>query len=127
MAGPYSHDLRERVVSAVEPAGMSRHQAGAHFGVAVSTAIGWVKCFRQTGSVAPGQMGGHKPRTISGKHREWLIERCQAGDFTLRGLVGELACERSLKCHATCKTHPVTTPGIQPPLQNRGETEWLIR
>jgi putative transposase len=75
---------------------MSRHQAAAHFGVGISTAIEWVKRFRQTGSVAPGQMGGHKPRMISGEHRDWLIERCHARDFTLRGLVVELS-ERGLK------------------------------
>jgi len=97
MAGPYSKDLRERVVGAVEREGMSRNQAAARFGVAVSTAIGWVKRYRQTGSVAPGQMGGHKPRRISGEHRDWLIERCRAADFTLRGLVSELASERGLK------------------------------
>ena len=72
MGRPYSNNLRERVVGAVEQGGMSRHQAAAHFGVAISTAINWVKRFRQTASVAPGQMGGHKPRAISGAHRDWL-------------------------------------------------------
>ena len=95
MARPYSVDLRERVVAAVERDGMSRREAAAHFSVAVSTAVDWLARFRRTGSVAPGQMGGHKPRTLSGKHRDWLIERCRARDFTLRGLVVELA-ERGL-------------------------------
>src|SRR5438045_5767749 len=31
----------------------------AQFGVGVSTAIVWVRRLRETGSVAPGQMGGH--------------------------------------------------------------------
>jgi putative transposase len=96
MARPYSIDLRERVIAAVDRDGMSRHQAAARFGVAVSSAIKWVQRFRQTGSAAPGQMGGHKPRTIAGSHRNWLVERCRARDFTLRGLVVELA-ERGLK------------------------------
>jgi putative transposase len=90
MARPYSMDLRQRVIAAVERGGMSRHQAAAHFGVAVSTAITWVKRFRQTGSAAPDRMGGHKPKAIRGAHRDWLIERCAARDFTLRGLVAEL-------------------------------------
>lgn len=96
MAAPYSLDLRERVVEAVERGGMSRNQAARHFGVAISTAITWVKLHRQSGSVAPGQMGGHKPRKIAGDHRAWLIQRCQSADFTLRGLVAELF-ERDLK------------------------------
>jgi hypothetical protein len=41
----------------------------------------------QTGSVAPGQMDGHKPKAISGEHAVWLSQRIRAGDFTLRGLV----------------------------------------
>jgi len=96
MARPYSIDLRERVIAAVERDGMSRHQAAARFGVAVSSAIKWVQRFRRTGSAAPGRMGGHKPKAIAGAHREWLVERCRARDFTLRGLVAELA-ERGLK------------------------------
>jgi len=97
MARPYSVDLRERVIAAVERGGMSRHQAARHFAVAVSTAIKWLQRFRQTGSAAPGQMGGHKAKVLSGAHRDWLIERCRARDFTLRGLVGELLAERGLK------------------------------
>ncbi len=58
MSKPYSMDLRERVVSAVEEAGMSRRKAAAHFGVSVRVAIEWVRRFRETGSVAPSQIGG---------------------------------------------------------------------
>src|SRR6266436_5598308 len=72
MGKPYSMDLRERVVAAVETGGMSCHQAAAQFGVGVSTAIIWVRRLRETGSIAPGQMGGHKPKAISGEHRAWL-------------------------------------------------------
>jgi transposase-like protein len=42
MPRPYSIDLRQRVVAAVEQDGLSRHEAAARFGVAVSTAIIWV-------------------------------------------------------------------------------------
>ena len=91
MGRPYSMDLRDRVVTAVDRDGMSCHTAAARFGVAVSTAIKWMQRYRRTGTAAPGQMGGHKPRAIAGSHREWLIGRCRGGDFTLRGLVAELA------------------------------------
>ena len=96
MAKPYSMDLRERVVCAVEEGGLSRHQAASRFGIGVSTAINWVRRFRETGSVAPGQMGGHKPKKIRGEHRTWLLARTQEKDFTLRGLVAEFA-DRGLK------------------------------
>jgi len=96
MAKPFSTDLRERVISAVESGRMSRRKAAAHFDVGVSTVIDWVARFRETGSPAPGQMGGHRPKLISGEYRAWLLERVKDGEFTLRGLVVELA-ERGLK------------------------------
>lgn len=96
MAKPYSVDLRERVVGAVERGGLSRRQAAGRFGVGISTVISWVRRFRTTGSVAPGKMGGHKPKAIRGAHHAWLVARMREKDFTLRGLVAELA-ERGLK------------------------------
>lgn len=74
MGKPYSEDLRKRVVGAVLTGGLSCNQAAKQFGVAVSSAIGWVKRQRETGSVAPGKMGGHRPKAISGQHRagRWI-------------------------------------------------------
>ena len=63
---------------------------------ATALAINWLKRVATTGSVAPGQIGGHKPKKIAGPHRDWLVGRCRERDFTLRGLVAELA-ERGLK------------------------------
>lgn len=69
----------------------------AHYGVGISTAIKWVQRLHHTGSVSPGKMmGAHRPKKPSGAWRTWLLERCQGRDFTLRGLVAELA-ERGLK------------------------------
>ena len=95
MAAPYSMDLRRRVVDAVEHDGLSCNQAAARFEVAISTAIKWVNRHRRTGSLAPGQMGGHRPKKLVGKYRDWLLGRCREREFTLRGLVAELA-ERGL-------------------------------
>ena len=41
-------------------------------------------------------MGGHRPKKLIGPWREWLLERCRTADFTLRGLVVELA-ERGMQ------------------------------
>jgi transposase len=79
------------VVAAVETGGLSCNQAARRFGIAISTAIGWMRRLEETGSVAPAKMGGHRPKAISGDHRVWLLQRIKNGDFTLRGLVGELA------------------------------------
>jgi len=50
------------------------------------------------GSLAPAQIGGYKPRTLSGESADWLRARIAAGPFTLRGLSAELA-ERGIKTH----------------------------
>ncbi|MBZ9848244.1 IS630 family transposase [Mesorhizobium sp. CA14] len=96
MGKPYSNDLRDRVVASVEQEGLSRRQAAARYDVGISSVIRWVGRFRETGSVSPGQIGGHKPKKIRGAHRDWLVERCRNEAFTLRGLVAELA-DRGLK------------------------------
>ena len=61
MGRPYSRDLRERVVAAVEQGGLSRRKAATQFAVGISTVINWDRRFRETGTILPGKMGGHKP------------------------------------------------------------------
>jgi transposase len=51
MGKPYSLDLRKRVVAAIE-GGMSRNRAAKQFGVAISTAIGWMQRVEETGRAA---------------------------------------------------------------------------
>jgi transposase len=75
---------------------LSCHRAAAQFGVGISTAIRWVDRLRKTGNVRPSKIGGYKRRAIAGEHRTWLLARIKEKDFTLRGLVAELA-ERGLK------------------------------
>jgi transposase len=88
-------DLRERVLAAVLNEGMSARGAAARFGISESSAIKWVRRHHETGSVAPLKIGGHKPRLLAGDLRDWLLERTKT-DFTLRGLVAELA-ERGVR------------------------------
>ena len=97
MTKPYSMDLRNRVVAAVETEGMTRHQAAARFGIAVSSAIKWVARYRKTGTAAPSKIGGYKQKTLRGEHAAWLIQRCQEKDFTISQLVEELQGVRGLK------------------------------
>lgn len=59
MTAPLSTDLRERLIAAVED-GQSRRAAAKRFGVAASTAIKWVKRWRQEGHVRPRPMGGDR-------------------------------------------------------------------
>ena len=84
MAKPYSEDLRERVVAAVE-GGLSRRQAAALFDL-----VHWVRRFRETGSVAAKPMGGDYRSRLTAQ-RAWLLERIEAEpDLTLEELRDEL-------------------------------------
>jgi transposase len=57
MPKAYSADMRERVIAEVE-GGASRREAAEEFEVSASTAIIWVKCFRETGRCAAKPRGG---------------------------------------------------------------------
>ncbi len=52
MWAPYSLDLRERVVAAVEVGHILRDRTAVHFGVAISTAINGAKSSRRTDPTA---------------------------------------------------------------------------
>jgi transposase len=59
MARPYSSDLRERVVEAVNE-GATRSEAAERFGVGVSSAVRWHQAWRETGTVAAKPCGGSR-------------------------------------------------------------------
>ena len=48
-----------------------RLRAGRSFGASV---VKWSQRYRRTGSVAPGQMGGHRKRVLE-RHRAFILER----------------------------------------------------
>jgi transposase-like protein len=56
MPKAYSGDMRQRVIAEVE-SGASRRAAAEEFAVSASTAIIWVKCFRETGRCALTRSG----------------------------------------------------------------------
>lgn len=57
MPTAYSVDIRRRAIARVE-GGASRREAAEHFEVSPSTAIKWVKCFRDSGNCAARPRGG---------------------------------------------------------------------
>jgi transposase len=95
MSRPYSEDLRERAVAAVE-GGLSRHRAAAVFSVSVSSVVRWCQAKRATGSVAAKPMGGKvKPKLLP--HRDWIRARLASEpSLTLEELRAELA-ERGVR------------------------------
>ena len=95
MTAPYSIDLRERAL-ARKAAGETHREIAEALQISPSCLSKWAKLERETGSLEPAQIGGYKPRTLSGDCAEWLRERVASGPITLRGLTAELA-ERGIK------------------------------
>jgi putative transposase len=95
MTAPYSLDLRERAL-ARKAAGQTHREIASALRISPSCVSKWARRERETGSLAHAQIGGYKPRTLSGDCAAWLRERIASGPVTLRGLTAELA-ERGIK------------------------------
>jgi transposase len=83
MPGPYSMDLRERVVAALG-GGASCREAAWNFRVSVSTVVKWAQRWRATGSVAAKAMGGDHSSRLRGAEASWVLALVAAEpDLTL--------------------------------------------
>ena len=92
MTRPYSVDLRERVVRAVE-AGLSRRATARRFEVSVSFVIKLVQRWQQRGTVEPERYGGWKRSTLV-VHAERVRQLLTAEpDLTIAELRNRLATE----------------------------------
>jgi transposase len=86
MARAYSADMRQRVIDRVE-SGASRREAAEHYEVSPSTAVIWVKCFRETGRCAAKPRGGSTSPLE--KHADFLLALIELEpDLTLDEVVG---------------------------------------
>jgi transposase len=91
MGRSLSPDLRVRVVQAVE-GGASRRQAAARFGVGVSSAIRWVRAWRERGDVTARPQGGdRRSHRIEAEAGFLLGEIERTPDVTLAELQARLA------------------------------------
>ncbi len=90
MTAPLSQDLREQIVRAVDD-GSTIRQAARRFAVSASAAIKLIQRVRQTGSLAPAQIGGYR-RPLLETHADELraLVLSQPG-ITLREIKAALA------------------------------------
>jgi len=93
MGKPYSDDLRERVVAAIE-AGHTREEVAELYNIALSTVGGFIRRKRETGSVSPGKFGGYKTFAL-GPHEDRVKELvAEQPDSTLAELQSRLEKEK---------------------------------
>src|SRR5882672_7632773 len=111
MTRPYSSDLRERIVRAVE-AGGSRNAVAAQFDVSVSVVVKLLQRWRDRGTIAPDQYGGWRKPGLA-PHAELIREMVERqNDMTLEELRLRLAAEGiATSCPTLCrflKAHKLT-------------------
>lgn len=95
MGKPYSMDLRERVVGAIE-GGLSTRAAAARFSIGVATAGSWARLKRATGEVRPAKQG--KPKgSVLDAHADFILGMIkEVPDTTLDEMVERLREERAV-------------------------------
>ena len=100
MGKPYSMDLRERVIAAIE-SGTSTRQAAARFSIGIATAGAWWRLKRAKGEVTPAKQG--KPKgSVLDRHADFIFGLiAEAPDITLEEIAEQLAGERAVKVVST--------------------------
>jgi transposase len=97
MAKPYSQDLRDRVIDAVERGKLSRRAATRHYEVSESVAVKWLERLERHGSREPVGHRGHRASKLM-PHRDFLMAaRAEKSGITLQGLCDRLSAERGVK------------------------------
>jgi transposase len=96
MGRPYSMDLRERVVAAIE-GGLSTRAAAARFSIGIATAGAWARLKRATGAVRPAKQG--KPKgSVLDAHGPFILGLVKGTpDITLDEMVERLGKERAVR------------------------------
>jgi transposase len=92
MPKPYSQDLRDRVIDAVEWGEMSGRAAARRYEISESVAIKWLERVERHGSREPVGHGGHRASKLMPHHDFLQAARTEKTDITLSAL-----CDRGVK------------------------------
>jgi transposase len=97
----YSEDLRRRVIQAAL-SGLSARRAAERFGVGVSTAIVWVRRFRETGEEAARRQGNREGSKLD-LHADFILDLVEERkDISLAEIAERVGAERGVSaCPAT--------------------------
>jgi transposase len=104
MPKPYSQNLRDRVIDAVERDEMSRRAAARRYEISESVAIKWLERVERHGSREPVGHGGHRASKLM-PHLDFLeATRSEKSDITLQALCDRLWSERGVKADTSMMT-----------------------
>src|SRR6202789_3740788 len=97
MAKPYSQDLRDRVIDAVERGKMSRRAAARRYEISESVAIKWLERVGRNGSRGPVGHGGHRGSKLIPPRAFLEAARAEKSDVARHALWDRLPAERGVK------------------------------
>jgi putative transposase len=101
MVKPYSQDLRERVIAAVEDGELSRREAARRYRVSIASAVKWLQQYRRSGRLKARPMGGDR-RSVLKPVRGWLLKlAAKKPDLTLLAISKQLNDEHSIRADAS--------------------------
>lgn len=98
MARPLSMDIRKRALARLG-SGQTVREVALALGIGASSVVKWSARQRQFGSVTPGQMGGHRPRAITGKYRDLVLNAIAAKSHVSLRELSALLAKAGLKVH----------------------------
>jgi len=111
MTKPYSQDLRDRVIFAVEEEGMSRREAARRYRISDASAVRWLQAWR-SGRRRPMKQGGDR-RSQLPEYKTWLLALIEAEpDLTLAAVGARLMREHAVKADAGMLSRFFTRHGI---------------
>ena len=112
MGKPYSQDLRDRVLDAVDKEGMSRRAAADRFGIGESSAIRWIRRLMEAGSRMPVGTGGHRASKLA-PHRAFIeAALAEQPDLTQQALCDRLLAEREVRADTSMMSRFLRREGI---------------
>ena len=101
MVKPYSQDLRERVIAAVEDGELSRREAARRYRVSAASAVKWLQQYRRSGRLNARPMGGDR-RSVLKPVRDWLLKLVvKKPDLTLLAISKQLRAKHAIVADAS--------------------------
>ncbi len=112
MVRPYSEDLRQRVIAAVEEDKLSCREAARRFRVSVASAVKWLQAWRRSHRFGARPMGGDR-RSVLKPLRQWLLQLiAREDDLTLMAISGRLMAEHGVKADPSMLSRFIRAEGI---------------
>lgn len=100
MARAYSADLRNRVIQANQD-GLSARAAAQRFDIGITTAVVWIRRFRDRGEHAPRRQGQPRGSRLD-RHAAFILKLVdQRKDVTLAEIAERLLAERDVRAGTT--------------------------